>query len=41
MREEVLTFTLGSFQEPHGIPLPPKHELRKSVIFTGTNFLLF
>lgn len=41
MRKEALTFTLGSFQEPDGIPLPPNHELRKSVRFTGTNVLLF
>lgn len=31
MREEILTFTLGNFQEPNGSPLPPKHESRKSV----------
>lgn len=33
MGEEILTFTLGNFQEPNGSPLPPKHELRKSVKF--------
>lgn len=34
MRQEILTFTLGSSQELKGIiPLPPEHELRNSVRF--------
>lgn len=39
MKEEILTFTLGNFQEPTGSPLPPNCELRKSVKFKA--FLLF